>query len=197
MAGNGPPPNPNAIRRNPRVGLIQLPAEGRKKRAPKWPLPPDPKLTARITLLEDEIEALEERDLDGDLSRTEKTRLARTRERLAIAKAEAEAVATGELTIWRELWRTPQSVQWERLRWFRGVALYARHQSAAELGSLEDSREARQRAQALGLTPLGMKSLMWVIVEDEVARRREASAATGTDGSSYKRLAAVDPPPDD
>ena len=193
---SGPPGNPNAVRRNARVGLVQLPAEGRKKRAPKWPLPPDPKLAAKIQLLEDDIEALEERDLDDDLSRTERTRLSRLRERVAIARAEMVAVESSELEIWRELWRTPQAIQWERLRWNRGVALYARHQAAGELGSMDDSKEARQRANHLGLTPSGMKSLMWVIVEDEVGARRtpQPVAATGTDGPKpRRRLSAVDP----
>lgn len=34
----GPAPNPNARRRNARVGVVQLPAEGRQGPAPKWPL---------------------------------------------------------------------------------------------------------------------------------------------------------------
>lgn len=32
------PPNPNAARRNSRVGTVKLPAEGRKGAPPKWPL---------------------------------------------------------------------------------------------------------------------------------------------------------------
>lgn len=42
MAGMGPPPNPNARRRNARPGgntPTVLPAEGRSGPAPKWPLP--------------------------------------------------------------------------------------------------------------------------------------------------------------
>lgn len=38
MAGMGPPPNPNRRRRNATPNTIKLPAEGRKGRAPKWPL---------------------------------------------------------------------------------------------------------------------------------------------------------------
>lgn len=194
MAGNGPPPNPNAIRRNLRTGVVVLPAQGRKGRTPTWPLPVDPKLTARVQLLEDEIELLEEREIDEGLSRTEKTKLSRTRERLAIAVAERDAIRDGEKKIWKELWQTPQACQWDKLRWFRGVALYARHQAAGEVGSLDDSREARQRADSLGLTPRGMKALMWVIAEDELAARRQDTAtATGTDGTSSRRhIAAVE-----
>lgn len=33
-----PPPNPNARRRNVRVGLVRLPAEGRRGKVPPWPL---------------------------------------------------------------------------------------------------------------------------------------------------------------
>ena len=39
MAGNGPPPNPNARRRNARVGVVRLPAGGREGDPPVWPLP--------------------------------------------------------------------------------------------------------------------------------------------------------------
>ncbi|NHA02020.1 hypothetical protein G5V59_26890 [Nocardioides sp. W3-2-3] len=39
-----------------------LPAEGRKGRTPKWPLPANPRLTARINLLQDAIDELEERE---------------------------------------------------------------------------------------------------------------------------------------
>lgn len=38
MAGQGPPPKPDAVRRNSRVGPLRLPAEGRRGDAPDWPL---------------------------------------------------------------------------------------------------------------------------------------------------------------
>lgn len=180
----GPPPNPNAVRRNHRVGVTVLPAEGYKGRTPKWPLPENPRLTARIRLIQDELEALEERELDGDLSRTEKTKLTRLRERLAVAEAERDAIVEGEKDLWKRLWRTPQACQWAKLKWDRDVAQYVRHKAAAEVGSLDDSKEARQRGHHLGLTPKGMKDLMWTISADELGERRQkqAPAATGTDG---------------
>lgn len=197
MAGSGPPGNPNAVRRNTRVGLVRLPAGGRTGRTPKWPLPDNPRLTARITLLSEEIEQLEERDLDeGGLSRTERTKLSRLRERLAIAEVERDETRNTEKALWRQLWKTPQAVQWETLRWDREVAQYVRHKAAAELGSMDDSKEARLRADSLGLTPKGMRALMWTISEDEVGAKRQErqEAATGTDGQpSRRRLAAVDP----
>jgi hypothetical protein len=192
----GPPANPNAIRRNARVGLINLPAGGFTGRIPKWPLPENPRLAARIGLLADEIELLEEKDLDEGLSRTEKTKLSRTRERLAIAEAERTAIIENEKDLWRKLWRTPQAAQWARNKWDREVAQYVRHKAAAEIGSLEDSKEARMRADALGLTPKGMRTLLWVVPADEVTEKREqrGQAATGTDGkpAARRRLKAVD-----
>lgn len=195
----GPPPNPNAVRRNPRVGVVVLPSEGYKGRLPTWPLPDNPKLLARIALIRDELEALEERELDDDLSRTEKTKLTRLRERLAVAEAEREAILEIEKDLWKKLWRTPQAVEWIRLRWDRDVAQYVRHKAAAEIGSLEDSREARMRGHHLGLTPKGMKDLMWSIAVDQVAVQRQGrAAATGTDGPApRRRLAAVDPVDED
>lgn len=196
MAGNGPLPNPNAVRRNSRVGLVTLPAEGYTGRLPKWPLPDNPRLSAKIQLIEDELEVLEELEVDGQLSRTQQTKLTRTRERLAIAVAERDTIRASERDLWRKLWRTPQAAQWTTLKWDREVALYVRHQAAAEIGSMEDSREARLRAKALGLTPDGMKALMWTIAHDQVGEQRtqRQQAATGTDGAPTpgRRLAAVE-----
>lgn len=190
----GPPPNPNAIRRNARVGLTRLPAGGRTGRTPKWPLPVNPKLTVRVTQVEDAIEELEQRELDEDLSRTDRTRLTRLRERLAVAVAERDTIVEQESKLWRELWRTPQAVEWDRQRWTHDVALYVRHLAAAAIGSMEDAKEARLRADGLGLTPKGRRALMWTIDEDQVAAKREERQqdATGTEGAPRRRLAAVD-----
>lgn len=183
----GPSGNPNAIRRNHRVGPVVLPAEGFKGRMPSWPLPENPRMAARIRLIHDELELLEERDLDDDLSRTEKTKLTRTRERLAIAEAERDAILETEKDLWKKLWRTPQACEWARLRWDRDVAQYVRHKAAAEIGSLEDSREARQRGHHLGLTPKGMKDLMWTIAIDQVAARRAEKKAEQQDDEISQR----------
>ena len=155
-------------------------------------------MAARIRLIQDELELLEERELDEDLSRTEKTKLTRTRERLAIAEAERTAIVDTEVELWKKLWRTPQAHEWARLRWDRDVAQYVRHKAAAEIGSLEDSREARQRGHHLGLTPKGMKDLMWSVRRDELDERRQqkqTAASTGTDGP--RLVLAVDDDEDD
>jgi hypothetical protein len=191
MAGNGPPSNPNAARRNTRVGMTRLPSHGYTGRLPKWPLPDNPKLTAKVDLLQDDVDALEERDLDEGLSRAEQTKLTRTKERLAIAIAERDAIRETEKVLWRQLWRTPQACEWARLKWDREVAQYARHKAAAEIGSIDDSREARLRGEALGLTPKGLRSLMWVIDADEVAVKRDEKTS-GSTPPARPRLIAVD-----
>ncbi len=183
----GPSSNPNAIRRNARVGPVVLPAGGFTGRIPRWPLPDNPRLIARIRLIQDELEVLEERELDDDLSRTEKTKLTRTHERLAIAEAERDAILDTEKDLWKRLWRTPQAQEWARLKWDRDVAQYVRHKAAAEIGSLDDSREARQRGHHLGLTPKGMKDLMWTIGADEVAEKRAAKKAAEQNDEVSKR----------
>jgi hypothetical protein len=196
----GPPPNPNAIRRNPRQGLTVLPSEGRHGRSPKWPLPDNPALTARIDMLLEAIDELEQREIDeGKLARADATRLSRTRERLAIARKELEVIQSTEKELWRELWRTPQSVEWERLKWTREVAQYVRWKAMAETGSLDAGKESRMYADRLGLTPKGMRGLMWVVSTDELANRRpKPAAATGTDGAApRRRLRAVDKPAED
>lgn len=184
MAGIGPAGNPNAIRRNARTGVIVLPGEGRQGDAPRWPLPANPRLTARIEMLEDAITDLEESELvKGTLTRTEQTKLTRTRERLHVAEVEKRVTEETEVALWEELWHTPQAVEWDRLRWTHDVALYVRWMAAAQCGDLAAGKESRQYADRLGLTPRGLKSLMWTIAVDQVGEKREAMAATGTEGS--------------
>lgn len=183
----GPPPNPNAIRRNARVGPVVLPGEGYKGRMPTWPLPRNPRLLAMIQLEQEAVEELEEKELDEGLSRTEITKLTRTRQRLAVRQAELEAIEETEKDLWKKLWRTPQASEWARLKWDRDVAQYVRHKAAAEIGSLDDSKEARQRGHHLGLTPKGMKDLMWTIATDQIAEKRAEKKAQQQDDEVSRR----------
>lgn len=74
--------------------------------------------------------------------------------------------------LWRALWTTPQAVAWEDLGWTRVVARYANvllacekpDASAALLG------EARQLEDRLGLSPMAMKRLQWVVDTSPVLR---------------------------
>lgn len=79
--------------------------------------------------------------------------------------------------IWRDVWATPQAAMWERLRWTRTVARYVLVLAMAETTAKRDPlSEARQLEDHLGLTPMSLKRLQWVITEDEVAAQR----STGT-----------------
>lgn len=188
----GPPPDPHAIRRNKRVGPTELPARGRKGRTPKWPLLPDPRLRAKVELLEESIAELEDRELDEGLNRAEATRLTRTRERLKVAQVTMATIEETEVEIWRDLWHTPQAVMWEKLGWSREVAIYARLAAARDTGDMEAGKEARAWSDRLGLNPKAMRSLMWTIVEDQVTEQRKAKIAETTAQKRRRKIRAVD-----
>lgn len=185
MAGMGPAPKPEAQRkrRNATVATTQLPSEGRRARAPKWPLIPDVQLTVRHRIAEGKVEKLryDINELEaagkpvGDLER----RLDRALEVMMIAEAQLAAAADMEQELWRDLWKLPQATMWERLRWTRDVAQYVRYKVLAELGDLNSGKEARQYSDRLGLNPLAMLRLRWSIVEDETALKRNARASAG------------------
>jgi hypothetical protein len=94
----------------------------------------------------------------------------------------------GEMTLWRELWATPQAHEWIRLGWTRTVARYCRAllsaesdmrpQMLAQVAGLEDR---------LGLTPKAMRMLMWQIAPDELAEKREQASGT----SARDRMRAI------
>lgn len=84
-------------------------------------------------------------------------------------------VRRDELELWEDLWRTPQSVQWEQLRWHREVAMYARMMSMAQTGDINAAKEARQLSDRLGLSPLALLRLRW-----EIAPADEVAAKTST-----------------
>lgn len=155
---SGPPPDPNALRRDraeDKAGWTVLPAAGRSGRTPKWPLLPDPTDEVERRVLVARVEQLELKSGAGDLEQL--------RERLATVELRMESVQKLEKTIWRDLWRTPQATQWERLGWFREVALYVRLTVKSELGSLQHSKEARQQSDRLGLNPAALLRLRWTI----------------------------------
>jgi hypothetical protein len=97
-------------------------------------------------------------------------------------------VAAEEAMAWRQLWATPQAVEWERLGWTRVVARYCRTLVAAERLDKDCMAEARQLEDRLGLTPKSMRMLLWEIVTDEVAEKR---AEKDKDTSARGRIKAV------
>jgi hypothetical protein len=129
------------------ANVVMLPAEGRKGRAPRWPLKGEP------------------------------------------TDAQAE--------LWRQLWRTPQAVAWERFEWTRVVARYVVLVLLAEdsLGWVFDAAvkvapdvkflaEARQLEDRLGLTPMAMLRLRWEVTapaEGKDKRPEQAPAGNVSD----------------
>lgn len=198
MAGMGPPPKADneRRRRNATVATTKLPAEGRKKRAPNWPLIADVVLTARRDLAEGKAEEaeynLQEIRSAGKPCGGAEQKLDRCRETLLILERQLAEQRKLEALLWKELWSTPQSVQWERLGWTRDVAQYVRHKVLAELGDLDSAKEARQWSDRLGLTPLAMLRLRWEVVADETAAKR-AEKAAAQPATTRQRLRVVDP----
>jgi hypothetical protein len=195
MAGMGPPPkHPSQRRRtNATISLTQLPAEGRQGDIPAWPLMPDVALVVRRDLAlakaEELRDKLNEAEADGKPGGSIERRLDRALEAAAICAAQLAAAADLEQTLWRDLWRLPQAVQWDRLGWMRDVAQYVRHKTLGELGDLKSAQEARMWSDRLGLNPQAMLRLRWEVVADELAGARDAKAPAAR---SAPRLRAVE-----
>lgn len=202
MAGTGPAPNPNARRRNARVGVVVLPADGYQGEIPEWPLLPDVVVTAKRDIALRAAEAARCDVDDEDLSRAERAKAKRALEKAemtaTVLDAQLNAQVLVEVELWNQLWRTPQAEQWARLGWVREVAQYARHKAAGELGSLDDAKEARMLSDRLGLSPKAMRGLMWV-VGDAPSEAGTGTTTTSSKGgkakttrASRRHLAAVD-----
>lgn len=195
MAGMGPAPKPanQRQRRNATVAMTRLPMEGRKGRTPKWPLIPDVALTVKHRLAEAKVEklrydlneALDEGRPGGAIER----RLDHALEVAAICETQLREQRAMEQQLWRDLWKLPQAVQWERLKWLRDVAQYVRFKTLGELGDLNAAKEARQWSDRLGLTPMAMLRLRWEVAVDETAQRRQARAESQVE----KPAKAADP----
>lgn len=195
MPGPAPKPDSERRRRNATIAMTKLPAEGRKGRAPKWPLIPDIALGVRRDLAQSKVhrlqadrqDALDDGKPVGPIER----RLDIALEQLMIAERMLAEQRALEAALWKDMWSLPQAVVWERLQWTRDVAQYVRHKTLAELGDMDAAREARQWSDRLGLSPMSMLRLRWEIVADEVAQRRTTppAAPVGARG----RLRVADP----
>lgn len=196
MAGMGPAPKPAGARRrtNPTVATTKLPAEGRRGKAPAWPLPPDVKRKAQLERYGEQIEDLAmDAQGQGREAAAARRRLLTLQEKADVLAAELEAAAEQEKILWADLWATPQAVAWERLRYTREVAQYVRWQVAAELGDLDAAKEARQWSDRLGLNSLALLRLRWEIVRDEVDDQRTTrTTARAATARTRRGLKAVD-----
>jgi hypothetical protein len=196
----GPAPKPAHQRRRrnaPLANTLKLPAEGRKGRPPRWPLPPEVARQALLAHLRDqqvtlqaELEVIRATGDDAK-AQTLDDKASRLRERAVALEANIAATRQAQTLLWRELWHLPQAVAWERLGWTREVAQYVLWKVQAEQGDLDAAKEARQQADRLGLTPLAMLRLRWEVEADEVtAQRDERQASVREDLRA--RLRAVD-----
>lgn len=191
----GPPPKPaeHRARRNATVAMTRLPAEGRTGRAPAWPLEGDITIETGIHQTKRQIKAIEDEIQWATTARdrsAQRRKLDRAHKTLAELEALKKFVGKTERTIWTALWKTPQATQWEKRGWFREVALYARHQAKAEAGSLDDSKEARQREDRLGLNDLAMLRLRWEIVP-AAGEAKAPAPKSKRNASKYRDLRVV------
>lgn len=131
--------------------------------APAWPLG-------------DNVEAQRERDElaaqlaswqaqhDAEPDRRKRHRLrqyiSRDRDALAVLEAGLDGGEAAELSLWADLWASPQAAIWaESPATVREVALYVRWMIRAEAGDLRASAEARQLSDRLGINPLALLKL--------------------------------------
>lgn len=164
---SGPSADPNSGRSDRRgLNLMALPAEGRKGRAPKFPLPE----MRRYRWEQEDKRRFQVPDEDM-------TELYRER----------------ELAVWAEVWKTPQASAWDTQPWrWSVIAEYCRLKAVVEQ---EPDANASLVAQLhryrdqLGLTPAGLKENGWAIATDEVSKRRETKPAPRSDVKN--RLASV------
>ena len=196
MAGMGPPPKPagQRARRNATVAMTKLPAEGRKGRAPKWPLGADVQTDVAIELqrlaIKDINQEIEWASTARDRS-AQRRKLERAKKKLRELEAMRTAASRTEKEIWAALWKTPQATQWEKRGWFREVAMFARHQAKAEAGSLDDAKEARQREDRLGLNDQAMLRLRWEIDGAAAATGPAPRGRSKRNASRYGNLKVV------
>jgi hypothetical protein len=191
MAGRGPAPDPHALRRDrpaDKDGWRVLPRR-REGVKPRWPLLPDIGLRSRLSVAEAKVETLAFKLAEaaehqrGHLE----DQLTRAQERVAVLAFQCKEQDRREKAVWAEVWKTPAACVWDEQGWHRDVAQYVRHKVLAELGSLDDAKEARQWSDRLGLNPQAMLRNRWKIVSDEVAPRR-AVTSTAPRVSARDRL---------
>lgn len=200
MAGMGPPPKAEGQRRrrNATVATTRLPQSGRSGKTPRWPLIPDITTKVRRDLAEEKVDTLQAQlsnaECEGKPTYSIENKLGLAKEQLAICEERLKEQRRIEASVWRELWKTPQAVQWETLGWYREVAQYVRWRVLGELGDMDAAKEARQWSDRLGLTPMAMLRLRWEVVPDEVSERRQTRTAPASrPASARERLRVVDP----
>ncbi len=180
---SGPPPDPNALRRDrpsDKAGWTMLPASGREGPTPEWPLSPDITVRAKLVVAERERDDLLAEIDAGNEKRGADRKLERLGERIATLELLIEGTEQAEKVLWAELWRTPQAVAWESLLWTREVAMYVRLSVAAEFGDLDSLKEARMWSDRLGMNPNALLRNRWKI--EQVSTPAPAAETTKSGG---------------
>lgn len=193
MAGMGPAPKEpgKRARTNATVAMTMLPAEGRKGRAPAWPLDADLETETAIHELKRAVAAIKDELAWATTARdrsAQRRKLDRANKSLVEKQAMKTFLAKNEKKLWAALWKLPQAAQWEKRGWYREIALYVRHQVKGEGGSLDDSKEARQREDRLGLNDMSMLRLRWAIAAPaEPGNSRTRTTAKRATGARARR----------
>jgi len=158
--------------------MERLPRAGRRGPVPDWPLVDDVKLTAQLnrakadrkTLLRD----LGDPDLDARKRAAANRKLGTVVETIDVLTVTLRHQRKLERDLWRQLWKTPQAVMWERGHCADfEVAQYVRLTIRGQLGDLDSTKEARQWSDRLGLNAQSMTRLRW-----EVEPLSDAAPAT-------------------
>jgi hypothetical protein len=162
-ARSGPPPDPNALRRD-RPGdkpWTPLPAEGRAGPPPEWPL----------------------LGVDAHIDTLTKA-AGKDAAKLMVVERVAEQIHDRELALWAREWRRPQAVEWERNGQEVEVALYVRAVVVAERGNAATSLRnlVRQYQEALGISLPGLARNHWRIEE----AKDDANAPPGPSSRAAK-----------
>lgn len=81
------------------------------------------------------------------------------------------ACSAAAAKLWGELWATPQAQAWAENEWTRVVARYVRKVLEAEKSGAPMAllAEVRQMEDRLGLNPLAMRKLYWLVDDGGVA----------------------------
>ena len=146
--------------------MTALPAGGRRGPCPIWPFEPEIRLAASLAVAMEKADALRDEwsMADGKAAAGLARKLETAQNYVRQLEMQIDLSNRAEAIVWEELWQTPQAHAWEQMHWTREVAQYVRWKVKAEGGDLDASKEARQLADRLGLTPLSMLRLRWEVV---------------------------------